>query len=551
MILINTYSSNKAGENQEAKALSKSIKYPAGFETFLTDSVMSKLAIYRVGEKKIFYSCCGKFETYSQDRQRPKSGNLIPCPYCGRSCRAVPYTSTVRDNSGVLISWKGKKGDTLYMAVLDVWRTYKAGWENLKKRGDLTVEVQPTAIYIAKKDRQEAFVNFSYSGWSSQHEAVRSLESQTYNIHIEKKSFKNSIPKSFLKYTGAMERVKKMGCQGLIKYIFIAAKYPQVEYLEKMGLDSLIMDKVYERRNYSAVNWRKNTAQEMLGLPKEALREVFQAMSINKRDPAQMLATAKRCYREGWKIKAAELRDVIDLLDLVDDKEILKDTTIKKLYRYLEKQYEKNMPCCGHGAYGYSRRVVKQDYRDYVREAKEIGYDLASDYFRFPKSLPEAHRISGEILEKRRAVEQKKRGAERKAQKKKEEAALKLKMKDFEEKILSKLTALEYTDGKLTIAPARCEAELKEESRQLGHCVGGGSYWKEMIEGKSSIFFIRSADDPGKSLYTLQLKKEAVVQCRGKSNCNMTEEVKTFADKWHQEVVLGKKPKTKKQNKVA
>lgn len=549
MILMKTDSSNKAGENQEARSLSKQIKYPAGFEAFLTNNVLSALAIYRVGERKIFYSCCGRFETYSDGRQRPISGDRITCPHCGRPCRAVPYTSTVTDNFGVLICWKDKKGDILYMAVLDIWRRYEGGWEGLKKQGDLSVTVQPIALYIASRDRQEAFRNFSYYGWRSDQEAVYSLEQQTYSIRIEPKSFKHYMPNSFLKYTEAVKHVKGMSCQSIVKYIFIAAKYPQVEYLEKMGLGSTVMDQVYGRRNYGAVNWRKKTPREMLGLPKEALREVLQAM--DKRDPAQVLATAKRCYKEGWKVKAAELRDITDLLDIVDDKDILKNTTIKKLYRYLEKQYRENMPCCSHGSYGYNRRVVKQDYRDYIGEAKEIGYDLESDYFRFPKSLPEAHRISGKLLEKKRAAEQKAQKKAEKLQREKEEAALKLKIKDFEEKILSKLMALEYTDGKLMITPARCEAELKEESRQLGHCVGGGNYWRNMVEGKSLIFFIRSTDEPGKSLYTLQLQNEAVVQCRGKSNCNMTEEVQAFVNKWRQEVVIGKKPKAKKQSKVA
>jgi hypothetical protein len=542
MNLIKKYSSDKAGENQVAKSLSVNIKYPVGFEAYLTNNVLSTLAIYRVGEKRIFYSCCGKFETYGANRQRPRARELTTCPYCRRTCIAVPYTTTVRDNSGVLISWKDSKGDILYMALLDIWRKYEADWENLKFHGDLSVSVQPIAIYIASRERQEAFINYSYWGWKSENDTVRSLENPSYDIHIEPKSFKNSIPKSFLRYTEALKRVARMNCQGLVRYIFIAAKYPQVEYLEKMGLEDLIFDKVYSRRTYRAVNWGKSTPQEMLGLPKEALREVLKAM--DKRDPAKMIATARRCYKEGWKIKAAELRDVSDLIDLIDDKEILKNTTIKKLYRYLVKQYEKNKPCCSHGAYGYSRGLVKHDYRDYISEAKEIGYDLESDYFRFPKDLPETHRISGEVLRK-------KRDAEEKAQKKKEAAELKQKMKNFKEKILCKLIAMEYTNGKLMITPAKCEEDLKEESRQLGHCVGGGSYWRNMVDGKSSIFFIRRKDEPEKSFYTLQLKDEEVVQCRGKSNCGMTEEVQKFVNKWHQEVVLGKKLKTKKQNKVA
>jgi|GEM_PF-3217459 len=533
MNLIKTYAGNKAGENEEAKALSKEIKYPAGFESYLTNQVLKRLAIYRVGEKKIFYSCCGKFEAYNENRERPRSGRLTVCPYCKNGCKEVPYTTTEIDRAGTLICWKDKKGETLYMALVDVWRKYKADWENLKVAGDLTVEVEPVALYIASRERQEAFVSYSYQGWGSEGNTVKYMEAPTYDIYINKSSFQRVIPKSFLKYTKTVERLKKMSCQSLVKYIFLAARYPQVEYLEKMGLKSLVDDRILGRRTYSAVNWRKSNPKDMLGLPKEALREALQA--ANRRDPAKVIATAKRCYKEGWKIKAGELGEVADLLDIVDDKKLLAGVTLKKVYRYLDKQYVANMPCCSHGAYGYTIRTVKRDYIDYLREAREIGYDLESEYFRFPKSLPEAHRISGEVLEKKRA-------AEKKAKSRKEAAELRKKMKNFEDKILKRLLPLEYTSGNLIITAARNEEQLKDESRQLGHCVGKeGGYWKEMIEGKSSIFFIRSAEDPKKSLYTLQLRNESVVQCRGKSNCNMTEEVNAFVNEWVETIVKGKK----------
>lgn len=533
MKLIKTYAGDKAGENEEAKALSKKIKYPAGFESYLTDQVLKRLAIYRVGEKKIFYSCCGKFETYNENRERPRAGRTTVCPYCKRNCKEAPYTTTEIDGAGTLICWTNKSGETLYMAMVDVWRKYKADWENLKVAGDLTVEVEPVALYIASRERQEAFVSYSYQGWGSEGNTVKYMEAPTYDIYINKSSFQRIIPKSFLKYTKTVERLKKMSCQSLVKYIFLAAQYPQVEYLEKMGLGALVDDRIYKSRTYSAVNWRRSNPKEMLGLPKEALREALQA--ANRRDPARVIATAKRCYKEGWKIKAGELGEVADLLDIVDDKKILAGVTLKKVYRYLDKQYVANMPCCSHGAYGYTRNTVKRDYIDYLREAREIGYDLESEYFRFPKSLPEAHRISGEVLEKKRA-------AEKKAKSRKEAAELQKKMKNFEDKILKHLLPLEYTSGNLIITAARNEEQLKDESRQLGHCVGkGGGYWKEMIEGKSSIFFVRSTEDPTKSLYTLQLRNKSVVQCRGKSNCNMTEEVNAFVNEWMETIVKGKK----------
>lgn len=49
-----------------------------------------------------------------------------------------------------------------------------------------------------------------------------------------------------------------------------------------------------------------------------------------------------------------------------------------------------------------------------------------------------------------------------------------------------------------------------------------------MAKGETNIFFVRKADHPEKSYFTMEWKNNKVVQCRGKSNCGMPPDVKAF-----------------------
>lgn len=58
--------------------------------------------------------------------------------------------------------------------------------------------------------------------------------------------------------------------------------------------------------------------------------------------------------------------------------------------------------------------------------------------------------------------------------------------------------------------------EIVEEGRALGHCVGG--YAGRHMDGKTNIVFLRRADTPDKSLYTIEIDGAEVRQAYGAHN---------------------------------
>lgn len=68
--------------------------------------------------------------------------------------------------------------------------------------------------------------------------------------------------------------------------------------------------------------------------------------------------------------------------------------------------------------------------------------------------------------------------------------------------------------------------EIRKEGEALHHCVGG--YVERVAKGETNIFFVRKADHPEQSYFTMEWKNNKVIQCRGKSNCGMPPDVKAF-----------------------
>ena len=88
------------------------------------------------------------------------------------------------------------------------------------------------------------------------------------------------------------------------------------------------------------------------------------------------------------------------------------------------------------------------------------------------------------------------------------------------------------------IRPVASLGELKDEGKQLHHCVA--SYAERVASGNTDIFLIRKVKSPDKPFFTLELNEEnvRVVQNRGKGNCDRTPEVEAFEEKWLEFVKL-------------
>ena len=154
-------------------------------------------------------------------------------------------------------------------------------------------------------------------------------------------------------------------------------------------------------------------------------------------------------------------------------------------------------------------------YKDYLRFAKELGFDLKNNRYAFPKNLKEAH----DELEKQYEIHC-------------DEI-----MKKAIRKRGRELSTNIYKNNKFIILPAFTLKSLQNESKQQNNCVR--TYAKKYAKGVSDIYFMRNITNIRKSLVTVEVQENKVVQSRIKNNKKPNKEQLNFLNKWEQKVLKG------------
>ena len=175
---------------------------------------------------------------------------------------------------------------------------------------------------------------------------------------------------------------------------------------------------------------------------------------------------------------------------------------------------------------------------DYWRMATRAGIGLRDEHNRLPKNLKREH----DRLDQLERIERSE------TEKRKKAAEIEKRRPKFE-KAVKPLETWSWEDAGICIRPVHTEGELMDEGNALNHCVGG--YGPTVARGDSCIFFIRHADRPDVSWYTLQVELATLreIQNHGKNNCQPTKEVQKFVNRWLEHVrqlpAAGKKRKKK------
>ena len=92
-----------------------------------------------------------------------------------------------------------------------------------------------------------------------------------------------------------------------------------------------------------------------------------------------------------------------------------------------------------------------------------------------------------------------------------------------------------YINSKFIILPAYSLNELQEESTQQNNCVR--TYAEKYAAGQCDIYFMRNIKKQDKSLVTVEVKNNRVVQSRIKNNKDPNEKQIKFLEKWEQKVL--------------
>lgn len=92
-------------------------------------------------------------------------------------------------------------------------------------------------------------------------------------------------------------------------------------------------------------------------------------------------------------------------------------------------------------------------------------------------------------------------------------------------------TDMERTFGDYRFIYPKCIQDIKDESVQMNNCVS--SYIQRVIDGHCDILFLRHKDSQDKSLVTIEVRDNRIVQALQKYNNPLTKEQQEIVDKWN------------------
>lgn len=310
-------------------------------------------------------------------------------------------------------------------------------------------------------------------------------------------------------------------------YLHVWQKHPQVENLMRQGFDDAVTQTIDNYLNmcgnYSMlcdapnipwVDWSETKPHRMLGMSKEAFREVrgkhWSEGTARCWASYRMLvknADALQFAQEVGKLGLSDMEKLLGAYRAVET-----DLHPTHVVKYLEKQKRLK---------GGVQLLL--DYRCVLRALWLADQNETL----WPRDLQAAH---DRVMEMYAAHE-----------------GVKYYSADFTP-VYIRLKALEWTDGELCIRIPQEERELIDEGKTLRHCVG--TYGRTHCSGKP-IFFVRHYRRPERSYYTLNIDLTRAmpkeIQLHGYGNerhgerkqyyHKIPKKVRDFCDRWEREVL--------------
>lgn len=99
---------------------------------------------------------------------------------------------------------------------------------------------------------------------------------------------------------------------------------------------------------------------------------------------------------------------------------------------------------------------------------------------------------------------------------------------DFKKRITLEM---EHSFGGFEFIYPKSTQEIKDEAVMQNNCVA--SYIKKVIDGDCHILFLRRKSEPNKSLCTIEVRNDKIVQAKLRFNDEITPELKEVVDKWN------------------
>ena len=303
---------------------------------------------------------------------------------------------------------------------------------------------------------------------------------------------------------------------GVATFLSAYIKRPKIEHLIKMKLYRLVSGIIYGGYSYSAlqaINFNGENMRAILGIDRPyfpLLRELNPSID--------QLHLIRQLLQADHKPSTEQIKWFIasKISNADAAKELLAHMSVHKLQRYVEQQFAPEDEAALKRVDYYKMNTLITDYHDYLCMCKELQYDVKNSFILFPRELKAAHDSVAKTLKDKRTAEH--------------EKAIAGSFDEWQKRY-------QYQSKELMMIPPHSAKEIVDEGAALHHCVR--LYVKNVAEKKSVILFVRSVDEPDKSLCTVEVKDGQVTQARGFDNEEPPAQITAFIEQWKQRVLYG------------
>lgn len=301
---------------------------------------------------------------------------------------------------------------------------------------------------------------------------------------------------------------------GVATFLSAYIKRPKIEHLIKMKLYRLVSGIIYGGYSYSAlqaINFNGDNMRAILGIDRPyfpLLRELNPSID--------QLHLIRQLLQADHKPSTEQIKWFIasKISNADAAKELLAHMSVHKLQRYVEQQFAPEDEAALKRVDYYKMNTLITDYHDYLCMCKELQYDVKNSFILFPRELKAAHDSVAKTLKDKRTAEH--------------EKAIAGSFDEWQKRY-------QYQSKELMMIPPHSAKEIVDEGAALHHCVR--LYVKNVAEKKSVILFVRSVDEPDKSLCPVEVKDGQVTQARGFDNKEPPAQITAFIEQWKQRVL--------------
>ena len=511
---------------KKQRAIIERMKYvpvlPRDLKGFIHREVMPQYIFYDYQRKAPGHAYCTacRHEVRIAAAKHNASGT---CPRCKKKitfkCRG--RRGRIFDRATVQVLQKAE-GNGLVLRIIKVYRSFADSdipnhfeiWENARQFITLSSSGQCSvdAYYYHYK------AGYDLTPWCNGYRPVFDRWKYNFTADMSGVLYQRNLSDTLKDTPWAYSQLEAFSgiasFSGVATFLSAYIKRPKIEHLIKMKLYRLVSGIIYGGYSYSAlqaINFNGENMRAILGIDRPyfpLLRELNPSID--------QLHLIRQLLQGDHKPSTEQIKWFIasKISNADAAKELLAHMSVHKLQRYVEQQFAPEDEAALKRVDYYKMNTLITDYHDYLCMCKELQYDVKNSFILFPRELKAAHDSVAKTLKDKRTAEH--------------EKAIAGSFDEWQKRY-------QYQSKELMMIPPHSAKEIVDEGAALHHCVR--LYVKNVAEKKSVILFVRSVDEPDKSLCTVEVKDGQVTQARGFDNEEPPAQITAFIEQWKQRVL--------------